>query len=679
MQQESDIIQLCEEKGKSNKGECKVFSEDKHNNCVNDTNQENEQQNKIMIEKEREQGYTQQTEHVNKELTKQLKELTEQLQYKDKYVNERNKRIEVEDQLGELSNREKLDTLKQLLEKEYEGEELKKGVTQLKSHLTIPCKKQVTQQNTQATQDVKQVTQNLDYIEKTIYYKELNARDEIYEKRMNEIMETFNRQLKVSEEAWHRELQLKVEEVKREETKKFEYFAEAHTKQLNDLQLKVEEFKRDEARKLKDNEKVHRNELYNLQVKVEELKKKLEDSEEMQSNNSTLMMKMVKREEVKKLEELFKELKLLTETLKKEIEKLKKDNKELMKQLSQTNKLLMSKEDIISKFNDQKVWNKEFQAKVEEFEKEIKKHKEIVFRKVHDLKVEVDQQNYCIRQQLPHKSIEEYKKDDMKFKTELKSHEKKSEEQSKQHNKKHNQDKKGSKIGEEKVGELCNKNVSVMFPDGSSSTNCKRLNPDVLALMKKTEFETCKHHALSYNAENATIMIYCNDPKEREKIIDKLLTAYKELTMSDELKMHVFAVDDVQQANAIVDVCAKMFGHTYFKYDPEKKEIKCLSTDEKEMQNVKTKLILIKQNLETSEDRNIKLVSSSRYRYPYSSAGNIPLGPPPGFDLKQPDPSQPTSYPSYSHAVMQKQGRKKCPQIVLNSNHHHSSTARYSV
>lgn len=54
-----------------------------------------------MLEKE-EQGYIlQEIEKNNEQLTKQLKELASQLNYKDIYENEWKKRIKVEDQLRE--------------------------------------------------------------------------------------------------------------------------------------------------------------------------------------------------------------------------------------------------------------------------------------------------------------------------------------------------------------------------------------------------------------------------------------------------------------------------------------------------------------------------------------------------------------------------------------------------
>ena len=124
--------------------------------------------------------------------------------------------------------------------------------------------------------------------------------------------------------------------------------------------------------------------------------------------------------------------------------------------------------------------------------------------------------------------------------------------------------------------------------DGVTSAKISSLNPDVLALIQKTGFY--QNSALSYDLQRATISVDCDDPTEREKIKEEFSTAYQELMMGGKLKEYVFPVDDVQQANVIVDEYTKTFSHTYFRYDPEKKEIKCLSTDARQMQNVRRRL-----------------------------------------------------------------------------------------
>ena len=124
--------------------------------------------------------------------------------------------------------------------------------------------------------------------------------------------------------------------------------------------------------------------------------------------------------------------------------------------------------------------------------------------------------------------------------------------------------------------------------DSGTSAKGSSLNPDVLALMQKTG--AYQNSALSYDLQTATINVDCDDPTEKEKIKEEFYTAYQELMMGGKLKEHTFPVDDVQQANVIVDECTKMFSHTYFRYDPEKKEIKCLSTDARQMQNVRRRL-----------------------------------------------------------------------------------------
>ena len=130
--------------------------------------------------------------------------------------------------------------------------------------------------------------------------------------------------------------------------------------------------------------------------------------------------------------------------------------------------------------------------------------------------------------------------------------------------------------------------------DGTISAKGSSLNPDVLALMQKTG--AYKHPALLYNLQTATININCDDPAEKEKIKEELFTAYRELMMGGKLKEHTLPVDDVQQASAMVDECTKTFNHTYFRYDPAKKEIKCLSTDARQMQNVRRRLNVMKKD-----------------------------------------------------------------------------------
>ena len=99
-----------------------------------------------------------------------------------------------------------------------------------------------------------------------------------------------------------------------------------------------------------------------------------------------------------------------------------------------------------------------------------------------------------------------------------------------------------------------------------------------------------QHSAVSYDLQTMTINIDCDDDTEKEKIKEELFTAYREMIMGGKLKEHSVPVDDVQQATAIVDEYNKTFSHTYFKYDPEKGEIKCFSTDARQMQHVRKRL-----------------------------------------------------------------------------------------
>ena len=104
-----------------------------------------------------------------------------------------------------------------------------------------------------------------------------------------------------------------------------------------------------------------------------------------------------------------------------------------------------------------------------------------------------------------------------------------------------------------------------------------------------------QHSVVSYDLQTVTINIDCDDDTEKEKIKEELFTAYRELMMGGKLKEHLTPVSDVQQATAIVDEYSKTFNHTYFKYDPEKGEIKCLSTDTRQMQQVRKQLYALNQ------------------------------------------------------------------------------------
>ena len=299
---------------------------------------------------------------MNEELTKQLKQLTIQLQYKDMYETERKERTKVEDQLREAER----NTFKIM------GEELKKEVTQLK--------KQVTQQKNFSGHES---TQKLEDSEKALYYKELNSRDEIYEKRINTLIMTFNRQLRSSEEVHRKELRLKVEEMKREETKKLEYFEEAHKKELNDLQCKVEELTRERVKKLEDSEETHRKELNDLQCKVEELTrervKKLEDSEEMHRKELQLKVEEIKREETKKLE-------YFEEAYRKELDDLQCKVEELTKE--RVKKLVDSEETHRKEFNSLK--SKIDELKINEAKK-LEVSEKAHRNELHSLQVKVEE------------------------------------------------------------------------------------------------------------------------------------------------------------------------------------------------------------------------------------------------------------------------------------------------
>ena len=688
---------------------------------------------------------------MSEEVAKHLKEVTKQLQYKDMYESERKERIKVENQLRE-ANREKIETLKQLLEKEHlTVDELKKEVMQLKNQLA--CEKQETQKKDLSAQESKQITQKLDNNEKIIYYKELNARDEIYEKRINEVTNTFNRQLKDSKVANKKELQLRVQEIQREEASKFEQFKETHRKQLNDLQLKVEklkeekdkmledskthrkqlndlqleveklkeekdkmlednkethtkvlntlklkieELKRDEAKKFEDSEKAYRNE---LQVKVEELKKKLKNGEEAQrqgNHNLTLMIEKLKKEEIKKLEELLKEQKMSAETLKKDIEKLKKENKEKLTQI------------LVSKLKDhEKNFNKEFQEKLEVFENKIKIQND---KKIQDLQSEIDNQNHYLKQQLPF-NIKEVKEDDAKPKTELQTtHAKKSEGQIKQHNKKHKQDKNSSKIVEQKARELFKdskdtniKSVSLDLPKLSRKITIKCgdiAEEEVDVIMVNAADNNLIHDGSVATAINVTVL---RDTKKGNQNVKVVSTGGAVTTTAGgrlKCKFVVHAVWPV--ASHCKDQCDSLLEEVCIETMHAAESVKATSVSfppiisdvpTNIVANVMlstlcsykcSKLTLLNDvriviterptfemflNVFHSEQQNLQSLSSHIHtnsaatpdiikpQYSHSLAGDSTLRPPPGFPLKQPGPNQ--SYRSYSHALLQKHEETK--------------------
>ena len=422
-------------------------------------------------------------ENVNEELAKQLKELTKQL---DTYENERKERIKVEDQLRE-ADKEKLDTFKQLLEKErLKDEELKKEIAQLRNQVKLACEKQATQQKDLSTLETKHEVEDVE----KLYYKELNTREAIYEEKLNKVVDQFNRQLKDCKEAHRKELdnlQLKVEELKKEEAKKFEDSEVVHRKELYDLQLKVElkgervkendeinrkelnnlrlkveelkkvELKGEKVKKLEENDEIHRKELNNLKLKVEELKKKHKECEEKSMRETYILTQMTERlkSDEAKLEQ-FKEqkeaLKKEIDKLKKEIEKLKKEIETLKrenKQLTITNKTLVTKEDIVSQFKDhEKSFSKEFNEKFEMLERNREENKSI-YKKISDVQRELDK--HLLKQQLEaHKRDEKNVKPETEFNTPDKNLE-----QLNQHNSKFQQDINDSKIVDGKSRESC--------------------------------------------------------------------------------------------------------------------------------------------------------------------------------------------------------------------------------
>ena len=156
-------------------------------------------------------------------------------------------------------------------------------------------------------------------------------------------------------------------------------------------------------------------------------------------------------------------------------------------------------------------------------------------------------------------------------------------------------------------------------PDGVTSAKGSSLNPDVLALMQKTG--AYQNSALSYDLQRAAINVDCDDPTEKEKIKEEFYTAYRELTIGGKLKERTFPIDDIQQANTIVDEYSKMFSHIHFRYDPEKKEVKCLSTDARQMQNVRRRLKSI-QKAAKVKSVSLNDLPKSRSRRPTIKQGS---------------------------------------------------------
>ena len=234
--------------------------------------------------------------------------------------------------------------------------------------------------------------------------------------------------------------------------------------------------------------------------------------------------------------------------------------------LELNNKALVNKENtLMSRLEDhRRIFMTEINAKLGAFEKATKEEKQTVHKAIHDLQSEVDKLLHYFKQQSHPQYIKE-------------AH--------------------------------TTKDITQAMVEATEQ-NDKKHNPDVLALMQKTG--AYQNSALSYDLQTATINVDCDDPTEKEKIKEEFYTAYQELMMGGKLKEYAFPVDDVQQANAIVGEFSKIFSHTYFRYDPEKKEIKCLSTDARQMQNVRRQLNSMKKKTPEVKSVCIDLPKLSR-------------------------------------------------------------------
>ena len=522
-------------------------------------------------------------------------------------------------------------------------ENLQEEIAQLKDQLTLAHEKQATER--EALQDSV----------KNLYHKELNAREEIYEKRINKVISTFNKQLKNSEEAHRKELydmQLKVEELKKEEAKKLEDTIEAHRKEIYNLQVEVEEHKKQVAKTLKDSVEAHKKEtLENIHLKDKELQeeiaqlkdqltlaheKQATEREALQDNVKNLQHKELNtREEIyeKRINRVIstfnKQVKdsedhlqhKVQEHIREEVKKLENIEEALRKELCDLQLKTVDEhtKEVNKKFKDseeahrKEVYN--LQCKVEEFmEEEAKKLKDseetyrnnltlmvkkLIRKEVKSLEEHFNEQNSLTESNnkaLVTKENFMSKLEDLKANSALEVFEEKSKGDNdtkpkpepaefikpsiKSHKK---EDINISKIIDNKPKEL----FSINAKDLQSS-----LNPDILALMQK--IGAYQHSAWSYDVQTETINIDCDDPTTKEKDKEELFTAYREIMMGGKLKEHTFPIDDIQQANVIVDECSKTFNYTYFKYDSEKKEIKCLSTDARQMQNVRRRFTSMK-------------------------------------------------------------------------------------
>ena len=296
--------------------------------------------------------------------------------------------------------------------------------------------------------------------------------------------------------------------------------------------------------------------------------------------------------------------------------------------LELNNKALVNKENtLMSRLEDhRRIFMTEINAKLGAFEKATKEEKQTVHKTIHDLQSEVDKLLHYFKQQ----SHPQYIKEAHTTEDITPAMVEAAERNDKKHNpdvavelhnhvavELHNHGTEDFPTLYSSTGETTESSVDPKTkaaedvpPDGVTSAKGSLLNPDVLALMQKTG--TYQNSALSYDLQTATINVDCDDPTEKEKIKEEFHTAYQELMMGGKLKEYAFPVDDIQQANTIVDEYSKTFSHTSFRYDPEKKEIICLSTDVRQMQNVRRRLNNMKKKAPEAKSVHIDLPKLSR-------------------------------------------------------------------
>ena len=464
--------------------------------------------------------------------------------------------------------------------------------------------------------------------------KKVEENEEEHREKFNKLqlkVEELERKKNENEEAQREELsklQLQVEKLERENIKKIEESEESHREELCKLQLSVEELEKEKIKKLEENNEAHREELNKLQFKVEELEREKEENEEAHREELyklQLKVEGLEREKIKNIEKneeehrkKLQDLQVKVDTLKNETAKTFKDDKVHRKELynPQLKMEEIMENEAKSLKDSEKVHRGEFyevQLKVEElYKREATKFedtKEAYRKEIHNLQVKLRKEVTETLEDSEKMHRKEFEmatctNDDTNYKLEPMQH-------TKLNVKKHK--KKGINnliTTDEETKEM----LSISAKESS-------LSPDVLALMQMTG--ACQHSALSYDLQTATINIDCDDSTDKEKITEEFYTTYQELIMGSKLKQCTFQVDDIQQASVIVDECRKSFNHVYVRYNSEEKEIKCLSNDTQQMQNLQRWLNNIQKNASQSKVKSVHIELPKKCRKVTIKFGDI--------------------------------------------------------